>query len=36
VMFYQEIQILRRGKPKIDREVALEQEQELKNNEQDD
>ncbi|MFT6242289.1 MAG: hypothetical protein ACJAQT_004392 [Akkermansiaceae bacterium] len=36
VKFYQAIQILRRGKPKIDREVALEQEQELKNNEQDD
>lgn len=36
VKFYQAIQVLMRGKPQIDSEVALEQEQELQNNEQDD
>ena len=36
VKFYQAIQILRKGRPEIDPDVALEQEQEFQNNEQDD
>ena len=36
VRFYQAIQILRKGRPEIDPEVALEQEQEFQNNERDD
>ncbi len=36
VKFSRAIGVLRKGKPAIDPELALQQEQELKNNEQDD
>jgi hypothetical protein len=36
VKFSRALGVLRRGKPEIDPELALEQEQEFKNNEQDD
>ena len=36
VKFYQAIQVLRRGRPEIDPEVALEQEREFQENEQND
>jgi len=36
VKFYQAIQVLRRGRPEIDEELARQQEQEFQNNEQDD
>lgn len=36
VKFFRAIRVLRKGRPKIDPEIASEQEQEFKNNEQDD
>ncbi len=36
VKFYQAIKVLRKGRPEIDQELALKQEQEIQNNEQSD
>jgi len=36
VKFYQAIRVLRKGRPEIEPELAQQQEQEFKNNEQDD